>query len=221
MSAIRDFTEFGSGFKIALRDLEIRGAGNIIGAQQHGQLAAVGFDLYCQMLKEAISELRGESIEETVETSVELQVDAFLPDAYIPDQQIKSSLYQRLVLIKDEEDLGEMLDELVDRFGTPPREVEHLFQIIRIKWLAGSLKIEQIQQLKNNVSLHFVSDPGLAGEQLMAIAAACPSPLSFKISAGGNLECDIRLRMTEQAEILKAVIRVLETFCRIACPATP
>jgi transcription-repair coupling factor (superfamily II helicase) len=221
LGAIRDFTEFGSGFKIALRDLEIRGAGNIIGAQQHGQLAAVGFDLYCQMLKEAVSELRGESVEEIVEPSVELQVDAFLPDEYIPDQQIKSSIYQRMVVIKDEEDLGEMLDELVDRFGTPPREVENLFQIIRIKWLAGSLKIEQIQHLKNNVSLHFASDPGLDGEQLMVVAADCPSPLSFGTTAGGNLKCDIRLRMTEHAEILKAVIRALDTFCGIACQSTP
>jgi transcription-repair coupling factor (superfamily II helicase) len=221
LGAIRDFTEFGSGFKIALRDLEIRGAGNIIGAQQHGQLAAVGFDLYCQMLKEAVSELRGERVEEIIEPSVELQVDAFLPDEYIPDQQIKSSIYQRMVGIKEEEDLGEMLDELVDRFGTPPREVESLFQIIRIKWLAGSLKIEQIQQVKNNVSLHFASDPGLDGEQLMAVAAGCPSPLSFGTTASGNLKCDIRLRMTGQTEILKAVIRVLDTFCGIACQTTP
>jgi transcription-repair coupling factor (superfamily II helicase) len=221
LSAIRDFTEFGSGFKIALRDLEIRGAGNIIGAQQHGQLAAIGFDLYCQMLQEAVRELRGESIEVTVEPSIELQVEALLPDSYIPEQQTKSSLYQRLAMISDEDALGEMLDELIDRFGTPPAEVENLLQIIRIKWLAASLKIEQIQQVKHNVNISFAADPGLDGEQLMAMAAASPAPLSFGTTAGGNLTCHIRLRLSGQAEILQAVSGVLKAFCGIACQLTP
>jgi transcription-repair coupling factor (superfamily II helicase) len=217
LSAIREFTEFGSGFKIALRDLEIRGAGNIIGAQQHGQLAAVGFDLYCQMLQEAVREIRGESIEEPVEASIELQVDAILPDSYIPEQQTKSSLYQRLAMISNEEALGEMLDELIDRFGTPPPEVENLLQIIRIKWLASALKIEQVQQVKSQVSLTFAVDPGLSGEQLMAIAAASPVPLSFGTTSGGNLKCQLRLRLSGQAKVLQAVRGVLQAFLGIAC----
>lgn len=221
LGAIRDFTEFGSGFKIAMRDLEIRGAGNLIGAQQHGHLAAVGFDLYCQMLKEAVLELRGEKIEDEIEPSIELQVDAYLPDDYIPDRQVKASLYQRMVMIKDEENLSEMLDELVDRFGSPPRPVENLLQIIRIKWLAAALKIEQIQQVKQYVLCRFAADPGLSGEKLMEIAASSRYPLSFGTANNSNLECKVRLRTVGQEEILQAVRKVLTTFLDIASRSTP
>ena len=220
LAAIRDFTEFGSGFKIAMRDLEIRGAGNLIGAEQHGQLAAVGFDLYCQLLREAVMELRGEKVEEEIEPSIELQVDAYLPDDYVTDRQVKASLYQRMVVIKDEESLSEMLDELVDRFGTPPRQVENLLQVIRIKWIAASLKIEQVQQQKQHVVFRFIADPGLSGEKLMEIAASSPYPLSFGASANGCLECKVRLRTVIQEEILKAVQRVLAAFHDIASRAT-
>lgn len=220
LAAIREFTEFGSGFKIAMRDLEIRGAGNIIGAQQHGHLAAVGFELYAQMLKEAVQELRGIKVEEVVEPSIELQVDAFLPDQYAGDRQTKASLYQRMATIRDEEILSDFVDELVDRFGAPPVEVEHLLEIIRIKWLAASLKIEQIQQLKQNVMLRFAADPGISGEQLMSIAAVAPYPLTFGTANNGNLECKVRLRPMEQEGILKAVKQVLATFVDIASKAT-
>lgn len=221
LSAIREFTEFGAGFKIAMRDLEIRGAGNLIGAQQHGHLAAVGFELYSQMLKEAVQELRGEKVEEVIEPSIELQVDAFLPDPYVVDRQTKAALYQRLAMVRNEEELSEMVDELVDRFGTPAREVEHLIEIIRIKLLAGSLKIEQIQQAKQSVVLRFAADPGLTGEHLMAVALASPHPLSFKTMPNGNLECKIRIRTLEQEAVIEAVRRVLSTFCDVASKTTP
>lgn len=221
LAAIREFTEFGAGFKIAMRDLEIRGAGNLIGAQQHGHLAAVGFEMYSQMLKEAVQGLRGEKVEEVIEPSIELQVDAFLPDPYVVDSQVKASLYQRLAMVRDEERLSEMVDELVDRFGTPTREVEHLFEIIRIKLLASSLKVEQIQQAKQNVSIRFAADMGMTGENLMAVASASPYPLSFKTANGGNLECKIRIRTLSQEEVIEAVNRVLSVFCNIASRTTP
>jgi len=221
LAAIREFTEFGAGFKIAMRDLEIRGAGNLIGAQQHGHLAAVGFEMYSQMLKEAVQELRGEKVEEVVQPSIELQVDAFLPDGYVLDRQVKASLYQRLAMVRDEEQLSEMVDELVDRFGTPMREVEHLIEIIRLKLLASSLKIEQIQQSKQNVSVRFAADMGMTGQELMAVATASTYPLSFKTMPNGNLECRIRIRTLDQEEVIEAVNRVLSTFCDIASRATP
>ena len=219
--AIREFTEFGAGFKIAMRDLELRGAGNLIGAQQHGHLAAVGFEMYSQMLKEAVQELRGEKVEEVIEPSIELQVDAFLPDPYVVDRQAKASLYQRLAMVRDEEQLSEMVDELVDRFGTPTREVEHLIEIIRIKLLASSLKVEQIRQAKQNVSIRFAADMGMTGENLMAVASVSPYPLSFRTVSGGNLECKIRIRTLNQEEVIEAVRRVLSAFCNIASRATP
>ena len=114
-----------------------------------------------------------------------------------------------------------MLDELVDRFGAPPRAVDNLLQIIRIKWLAAALKLEQIQQLKQYVHLRFARDPGLTGEKLMEIAAASPYPLAFGTSGSGNLECKVRLRTVGQEEILKAVRKVLSTFSDIASRTTP
>lgn len=221
LAAIREFTEFGSGLKIAMRDLEIRGAGNLIGAQQHGHLAAVGFELYSQMLKEAVQEIKGEKVEERIEPSIEVQVDAFLPDGYISDRQVKASLYQRMVMISTEEELSDMVDELIDRFGNPPREVENLLKILRIKWIAASLKIEQIQQAKLQVVLKFSSDPGLTGERLMAIAAESPFPVSFGTTGDGNLEIKIRLRSIGQEEILEAIHRVLLVFNGIASGTTP
>ncbi len=221
LTAIREFTEFGAGFKIAMRDLEIRGAGNLIGAQQHGHLAAVGFEMYSQMLNEAVLELRGEKVEEVIEPSIELQVDAFLPEPYVGDSQAKTSLYQRLAMVRDEEQLSEMVDELVDRFGTPTREVEHLIEIIRLKLLASSLKVEQIQQAKQNVSIRFAADMGLNGENLMAVASASPYPLSFRTMPNGNLECKIRIRTLNQEEVIEAVRRVLSAFCNIASRTTP
>jgi len=222
LAAIREFTEFGAGFKIAMRDLEIRGAGNLIGAQQHGHLAAVGFEMYSQMLKEAVQELKGETIEEVIEPSVELQADAFLPDDYVADSQTKSTLYQRLAMVRNEDQLREMVDELVDRFGTPPREVEQLIEIIRIKLLASSLRIEQIQQSKQYVSLRFLSDIDfITGENLMSIATASPYPLSFKTMPNGNLECKIRIRTLGQEAAIEAARRVLTTFNDIASRTTP
>ncbi|HVJ50471.1 transcription-repair coupling factor [Desulfitobacterium sp.] len=221
LTAIREFTEFGSGLRIAMRDLEIRGAGNLIGAQQHGHLATVGFELYSQMLKEAVQEIKGEKVEETIEPSIEVQVDAFLPDDYITDRQAKTSLYQRMVMISTEGELSDMVDELIDRFGNPPREVENLLKIIRIKWVAAELKIEQIQQVKQQVVFKFASDPGLTGEKLMVVALESPFPVSFGTTVEGNLEIKVRLRSIVQEEILEAVHRVLLVFNGIASGTTP
>ncbi|HHV63746.1 MAG TPA: transcription-repair coupling factor [Peptococcaceae bacterium] len=209
LATIREFTEFGSGFKIAMRDLEIRGAGNLIGGEQHGHLAAVGFNLYMQMLKEAVQEIKGEKVEETVEPSIDIQVKALLPDEYIVDKQTKATLYQRMLAVTSEEELSDILDELVDRFGTPPVEVENLLQIVRIKMRAKELKIEQIVQQKHNITLRFASDPGLSGEELMAMAAESPYPLSFAAAEEGKLELKVRLRLLNIEDIFKAILRIL------------
>lgn len=209
LSTIREFTEFGSGFKIAMRDLEIRGAGNIIGGEQHGHLAAIGFNLYVKMLKEAVQELRGEHIAEPLDPGIDIQVKAILPDEYIVDKQTKASLYQRMLAISAEEEISDILDELVDRFGTPPAEVENLLQIIRMKIKAKELKIEQIAQQKHNVLLRFSSDPGFSGESLMHMASRSPYPLSFSTGEKGKLELKVRLRLSGADDILKIIIKLL------------
>lgn len=210
LSTIREFTEFGSGFKIALRDLEIRGAGNFIGAEQHGHLAAIGFNLYVRMLKEAVQELRGEKVEDVPVPVIDLQVKALLPDEYIVDKQTKAFLYQRMTVISSEEEISDIMDELVDRFGTPPSEAENLLQIIRIKIRAKDLLIEQIIQQKHNIICKFASDPGLSGEKLMEMASGFPNPLSFSASEQGKLQLKIRLRSLGREGIIKSVIKILD-----------
>ena len=130
LQAIKEFTELGSGFKIAMRDLSIRGAGNLLGAQQHGFIDSVGFDLYSQMLKEAIEERRG-TIEEVKRKTVEidLEIDAYIPDAYISDGHQKIEMYKRFRGITDHEEIEELQDEMIDRFGEYPEEVDVFIQM--------------------------------------------------------------------------------------------
>lgn len=117
LAAIKEFTELGSGFKISMRDLEIRGAGNVLGESQHGHMEAVGYDLYCKMLNEAVKKLKGETVTEQVfETAVEIKVDAFIPNSYIKNELQKLDIYKRIAEIENEEEKFNMIDELIDRF---------------------------------------------------------------------------------------------------------
>jgi len=152
LQAIKEFTELGSGFKIAMRDLSIRGAGNLLGAQQHGFIDSVGFDLYSQMLKEAIEEKRG-NLPETDRQSLEidLEVDAYIPDAYISDGHQKIEMYKRFRGISDLEDIEELNEEMVDRFGDYPEEVTYLFRISEIKVYGLQAGLETIKQTKEEV----------------------------------------------------------------------
>lgn len=152
LQAIKEFTELGSGFKIAMRDLSIRGAGNLLGAEQHGFIDSVGFDLYSQMLKEAI-EVRKGNMNEVVKprTEVDLEVDAYLPDAYINDGHQKIEMYKRFRGISSLEDLEELNEEMLDRFGEYPDEVSYLFQMTEMKVYGEMAGIETIKQAKNEV----------------------------------------------------------------------
>ena len=154
LQAIKEFTELGSGFKIAMRDLSIRGAGNLLGSQQHGFIDSVGFDLYSQMLKEAIEERRG-TIEEVKRKTVEidLDIDAYIPDSYISDGQQKIEMYKRFRGITDHEEIEELQDEMIDRFGEYPEELMYLFKMTEIKVYALQLGIESIKQVKEEVTI--------------------------------------------------------------------
>ncbi len=150
LQAIKEFTELGSGFKIAMRDLSIRGAGNLLGAEQHGFIDSVGFDLYSQMLKEAIEERRGQPKEERVfDVEISVDIDAYIPSEYIHDGKQKIDMYKRFRSIESLEDLEDLKDEMIDRFGEYPIEVYYLFQISRLKIYAKKQKVESIVQ-KNN-----------------------------------------------------------------------
>lgn len=155
LQAIKEFTELGSGFKIAMRDLSIRGAGNILGAQQHGFIDSVGFDLYSQMLKEAIEERIGEIAKEEKKSSIEidLEIDAYIPDTYISDGHQKIEMYKRFRGVTTLEDVQELQEEMIDRFGEFPEEVSFLFQVAEIKAHAMMVGIELIKQVKNEVTI--------------------------------------------------------------------
>lgn len=145
LQAIREFTELGSGIKIAMRDLEIRGAGNILGAEQHGHMEAVGYDLYCKLLNEAVLALKGETDEsQEFETSVDCDIDAYIPPSYIKNEYQKLDIYKRISAIESEEEYMDMQDELIDRFGELPAPVENLLLIASVKALAHSAGVTEV-----------------------------------------------------------------------------
>lgn len=146
LSAIREFTELGSGFKIAMKDLEIRGAGNLLGAQQSGHMESVGYDLYCKMLGEAVGQLKGEAVAEDFETTVDMDIDAFIPAAYIKNEMQKLEIYKRIAAISSEEEYDEMADELMDRYGELPRPAQNLLQIALIRAMAHEAGVAQMTQ---------------------------------------------------------------------------
>ena len=145
LKAIREFTEFGAGIKIAMRDLEIRGAGNVLGAEQHGQMQAVGYDLYCKLLSRAVRLLQGEIEEKPeFETSVECDIDAFIPPEYIPDEYQKLDAYKRIAEITNDSEYRDMQDELTDRYGDIPKEVQALLDIVKLKYRAHAAYITDL-----------------------------------------------------------------------------
>lgn len=156
LQAIKEFTELGSGFKIAMRDLSIRGAGNLLGAQQHGFIDSVGFDLYSQMLKEAIEERKGGAPAETAPSfEVELDLDAYIPDAYIADSQQKIEMYKRFRNLESIEEVDELKEEMIDRFGDYPEQVGYLFIVAEMKVYAQAIKLESIKQAKEEIVIYF------------------------------------------------------------------
>ncbi len=154
LAAIREFTDLGSGFKIAMRDLEIRGAGNLLGAEQHGHMEAVGYDLYCKMLNEAVKLLKGQLTEEPYTTTVDLNIDAFIPAFYIPNEYQKLDIYKRIASIENEEEMDDMLEELIDRFGDVPKKVQQLLLVALLKSIAHSAYVTAVEQ--KDESLKFV-----------------------------------------------------------------
>ena len=146
LSAIREYAEFNSGFRIAMRDLEIRGAGNLLGAEQSGFMMSVGFDMYLKLLEEAVLEQKGEKKKARAECSADLSVDAGIPETYVESPEQRMDLYRRIALIRTEEDADDMTDELVDRFGDPPRSVNNLIQVALMRGEATEAGITEITQ---------------------------------------------------------------------------
>ncbi len=158
LKAIKEFTEFGSGFKIAMRDLEIRGAGSLLGEIQHGHLEQVGYDTYCNLLDEVVREIQGEKVEPEIDVQIDLDATCYIPDTYISDSSQKIEIYQDIALCKNEEDIQNVIDEMIDRFGNMPKEIENLIEIARIKILCKKLNISKVQGRRSFVL--FMFEPG-------------------------------------------------------------
>jgi len=161
LKAIREYASFGAGFKIALRDLEIRGAGNLLGAEQHGHIDAVGYDLYVRLLNEAIVEAKGGVIEPPFESRIELAVDAHIPESYIRTSAERMEMYKKISFIRNEEDVSDVTDELCDRYGEPPKAVLRLLRVAAVRALASDARIAKVDA-KDGLLRFFAETPELA-----------------------------------------------------------
>ena len=179
LGAIRDFTELGSGVKIAMRDLEIRGTGNILGAQQSGHLEAVGYDLYCKMLNQAIEVLKGETPEEDFETKIDLMCDAFVPASYIKNETLKMDIYKRIAGIETDEEYEDMQDELIDRFGDIPSQVENLLQVVLLKAAAHKVYITEISGTKDKMKIMMWNQAKIDVERIPILVREYKGRLKF------------------------------------------
>ncbi|MEN6567324.1 MAG: transcription-repair coupling factor [Veillonellales bacterium] len=176
LQAIKEFAELGSGFKIAMRDLELRGAGNLLGAQQHGHIVSVGFEMYCRLLDEAVQELKtGKIVEPAAEPVLEFDVEAYLSGDYISDAMHKIEIYQRIAAIRSEQHIQELLDELIDRFGEPSEPVLNLLSVARIKNLARELGVRSIIQKTGVVEILFGDQPNVTVENIMRLKKVFPT----------------------------------------------
>lgn len=169
LHAIREFTELGSGVKIAMRDLEIRGAGNLLGAEQSGHMESVGYDLYCKMLNEAVREAKGGREEADFETTIDLSVDAFIPESYIPEEGQKLDIYKRIAGIETHEEADEMISELLDRYGEPPESVMNLVSVALLKAEAHRAYISEIKQTRDEVRITLYPQAGINAAKIPGI----------------------------------------------------
>ena len=155
LKAIKEFTEFGSGFKIAMRDLEIRGAGSLIGEMQHGHMDQVGYDTYCKLLDEVVKEMKGIEVEEDIDVSIDINVSSYIPDSYIENGSQKIEVYQNIALCSSDEDIKNIEEDILDRFGKMPKEVNNLLEIARIKGMCKNLGITKINQKQSSIVFNF------------------------------------------------------------------
>ncbi len=215
LQAIRDFTELGSGFKIAMQDLEIRGAGNILGERQSGHMNAVGYDMYCKLLNEAVKRRKGEEVPEEETVTVDLDVDAFIPDTYITNENQKIDVYKRISCISSKEEADDMADELTDRFGSIPLSVNNLLKVAYLRIMARAVYVTDIKQKGDTVEFAVMPNaaftPSAIGPFVAAFKGkvrliASPRPcFLYRVSRkepGGDNTLDISLKMCEEMKAL-------------------
>ncbi len=209
LAAIRDYTELGAGFKIAMRDMEIRGAGNILGPEQHGHMLSVGFDMYCQLIEEEVRKLKGERVEERESAlTIDLSCSAYLPEDYIRDSDVKIGLYKRIAELKRARDIKALMEEMEDRFGSIPDSVYNLFLISRLKIAAEKLAIGTISQQNGNFIVTFRGSNDVRGDSLAHLVKKFGRRFVFKIE--GCLVMEIRGEGLAGSKALKFLIQVFD-----------
>ena len=208
LKAIKEFTEFGSGFKIAMRDLEIRGAGSLLGEIQSGHLEQVGYDTYCNLLDEVVKEVKGIETKPEINIQIDLNVTSYIPESYISDANQKIEIYQDIALCKNEEDIQNVIDEIIDRFGNMPPELENLIDIARIKYLTKDLKISKIASKKTAVIFTF--EEGKFEYDIHNLVKKYENKLKF--SAGIKPMITLEIGTTNEIKILNDVTEFLKTL---------
>ena len=215
LEAIKDFTELGSGFKIAMRDLAIRGAGNLLGKQQHGFIDSVGYDLYTQMLNEAVARKRGVKPEEKTDATINLDVEAYIPQSYIDDEQQKIEIYKRIRQFKNFDQYQEVQDDLIDRFGDYPDEVSNLLEIGLLKMDADKALVDQIFQKKDEITIVFSkkATTRLSGSQFLA--AVSQTKLSTTMNVD-NLQMKITIKKKADQTLAQIILEMQNLLSEIA-----
>ena len=226
LAAIREFTDLGSGFKIAMRDLEIRGAGNLLGEAQHGHMEAVGYDLYCKMLNEAVKGMKQGIDQDEVEsftTTIDLNVDAFIPASYIPDEYQKLDIYKRIALISTEDEMDDMMEELIDRFGDIPKKVQKLILIARIKALAHSVYVTAIEQKGSTLKITMYEKAKVQVQEIPKLLERRKGELLFKNDAPPYFlyEQKKRNRKEKDPDILEVVKNLLNDIKTLIVKGKP
>ncbi len=208
LKAIKEFTEFGSGFKIAMRDLEIRGAGNILGAQQHGHMDTVGYDMYCEILAQSVSELSGVPIEEDWQPTVDINVEAYIPPSYIKNHSMRLDIYKKIASIENETDKLEVEGEICDRFGDLPKSVSALISVSEVRYLAKQCDISEVT-LKDEQILFYVKGD-LKLEAISGLVSAFGN--RFFVSAGARPYMVLKADRKKMPDILVSVKNLLQEY---------
>ncbi|MCH4890675.1 transcription-repair coupling factor [Acidaminobacter sp. JC074] len=187
LKAIKEFTELGAGFKIAMRDLEIRGAGNLLGSQQHGHIASIGYDLYCKMLETQVNKVKGIAVEEPLEVAIDFKISAYIPSKFVENQQYKLELYKKISSIRNQDDAYAIEEEIEDRYGTIPNVIYNLLKISHVKALARHLKIKSVTDLKDKCVLEFADKDKLDLELISQISVLFNRQVTFEFSKLPNM----------------------------------
>ncbi|MCB2290984.1 transcription-repair coupling factor [Clostridium sp. CS001] len=208
LKAIKDFTELGSGFKIAMRDLEIRGAGNMMGSAQHGHMATVGYDLYCRMLEETVKNIRGDVDTEPIQTTVEFKIDAYIPSTYIEDETQKIEIYKKIAAIDCHEDMLDVQEEIEDRFSDIPPSVANLMDIAYLRSISRQVGIIEIKEEKEEVVLQFDTKERINQELVKALISKYNRSIVFKL--GSKPAFAYKLKSLRKEEVLTNLIEIVK-----------